>query len=301
MRQPRRARGTPPARIERRKSEPEYLRLGVVGERRLEHSSGENVTEPCLLIESPHPAVARLTLNRPAKRNALSIELIEQLRDAVRSAADEVGRRVLIIAAAGPAFCAGLDLSEAADPALADRSAHLLVEMYEAIANSPLATIAAARGAAMGGGAGIIAACDFAVVADDFRLSYPEVHRGLVAALVTCLLRRQITDRSVRELVLLGQTVNAQESLQRGLVTKVVAGEQLDHQTGEIACQVCKGAPGAIARTKRLLDDLSGRPITAELQIALRYHLEARNSAEATEGIKAFLEKRAPQWPTVGV
>jgi len=254
------------------------------------------MNKPCLLVDAPDPAVVRLTLNRPDKRNALSIELIAQIRDAARAAASETGRRVLIIGAAGPAFCAGLDLQEAAVPASAEQSAHLLAEMYEAIASSPLVTIAAARGAAMGGGAGIIAACDFAVVGDDFRLSYPEVHRGLVAALVTCLLRRQISDRSVRELVLLGQTIDATEAMQRGLVTQVVPGEQLDGHAGEIASQVCKGAPGAIARTKRLLDELSGRPIAEDLKIALRYHLEARNSPEAAEGIKAFLEKRSVAW-----
>lgn len=254
------------------------------------------MTETCLIVDSPDPAVVRLTLNRPAKRNALSGALIEQLRDAVRNASRGSGR-VMIIGGAGPAFCAGLDLAEAAIPALADRSANLLAEMYEAIATSPLVTIASARGAAMGGGAGIIAACDFAVVADDFRLSYPEVHRGLVAALVTCLLRRQISDRAVRELTLLGQSITAGEALQRGLVTKVASDAKLDEQIGELACQVCKGAPGAIARTKRLLDELSNRPIGEDLKIALRYHLEARNSAEAAEGIKAFLEKRQPRWP----
>ena len=156
--------------------------------------------------------------------------------------------------------------------------------MYEAIATSPLVTLAAARGVAMGGGAGIIAACDFAVVTDDFRLSYPEVHRGLVAALVTCLLKRQVSDRSIRELVLLGQTLNAKEAMQRGLISRVVTGEALDQQTGEIVSLVCKGAPGAIARTKRLLDDLSGRPIGANLQIALHYHLEARRLDRGSRG-----------------
>ena len=89
--------------------------------------------------------------------------------------------------------------------------------MYAAIGNSPLVTIAAAQGAAMGGGAGLLAACDFVVAADTLKLAYPEVKRGLVAALVTCLLRRRLNDGAVRELILLGQTVSAEEALGAGI------------------------------------------------------------------------------------
>src|SRR5439155_6518669 len=101
-------------------------------------------------------------------------------------------RRVILFRANGPAFCAGLDLSEAADLAKAHSSAVGLSEMYHSIATSPLITIVFAQGAAMGGGAGFLAACDLVVASSDLRLSYPEVHRGLVAALVTTLLRRQL-------------------------------------------------------------------------------------------------------------
>jgi len=168
--------------------------------------------------------------------------------------------------------------------------------MYETIATSPLITIAAAQGTAVGGGAGLVAACDFAVVADDFRLGYPEVHRGLVAALVTTLLRRQLEDRKVRELTLLGQTVDASSAYELGLVNRVAPAARLHESALELAREACKGAPGAISRTKKLLDELSPRPIAEELRRALEYHLAARGSAEAVEGVAAFLEKRPPKW-----
>ena len=139
-------------------------------------------TDNILLIDRSDPAVARITLNRPAKRNALSLTLIEAIQDAVRVASDDRACRVIQFHAAGPSFCAGLDLHEAAESGTAERSATALAEMYEAICLSPLITIAVARGAAMGGGAGLLAACDFVVAADDLRLAYPEVKRGLVAA-----------------------------------------------------------------------------------------------------------------------
>jgi methylglutaconyl-CoA hydratase len=249
-----------------------------------------------VLVDATDPALVVLTLNRPDKRNALSVALIEQLTATVKRAGNEPQRRVIILRGSGPVFCAGLDLTEAADPATAGRSAEALAALYLAICQSPLVTIAAAQGAAYGGGAGLLAACDFVVAAEDLHVGFPEVRRGLVAALVTCLVRRQLGDRFVRELVLLGQAVPAGRALDLGLVNRVVPSDGLLTVANGLALEVCKGAPGAIARTKRLLDDLAPRPIEEELRRALRYHLEARQSAESAEGIAAFREKREPRW-----
>jgi methylglutaconyl-CoA hydratase len=249
-----------------------------------------------LLADNSDAAVGLLTLNRPDKRNALNVALIEQLTTVVERAGAEPGRRVLILRANGPVFCAGLDLGEAADPASAGRSAEALAALYLAICRSPLVTIAAAQGAAYGGGAGLLAACDFVVAAEDLHIGFPEVRRGLVAALVTCLVRRQLGDRHIRELVLLGEPVPAGRALDLGFVNRVVPVAGLLTAANGLAREVCKGAPGAIARTKRLLDDLAPRPIEEDLRRALGYHLEARQSAESAEGIAAFREKREPRW-----
>jgi len=249
-----------------------------------------------LLANDDDPQIRMITLNRPVKRNALNITLIDQISSAVDAASNDPNRRAIIFQGNGPAFCAGLDLSEASVPDKAHRSAEALERMYRTIALSPLITIAAAHGAAMGGGAGLLAACDFVIAGDDLKLSYPEVKRGLIAALVTCLLRRQFTDRTVRELILLGQTIGAARALEMGLVTKVVPASTLMQSAMQFAQEACGGAPGAIARSKRLLDQLAARPIVDDLKMALDYHLSARQSAEAQEGIAAFLEKRAPKW-----
>src|SRR5580658_256790 len=116
------------------------------------------MTEPILLVNEEDPAISVLTLNRPQKRNALSLELIERITEAATSASNEPNRRVLILQGSGPSFCAGLDLQEASIPGGAEKSAAGLARMYAAIGNSPLVTIAAAQGAAMGGGAGLLAA-----------------------------------------------------------------------------------------------------------------------------------------------
>jgi methylglutaconyl-CoA hydratase len=249
-----------------------------------------------VLVDATDPAVTVVTLNRPDKRNALSIALIEQLTAAIREAEADCARRVIVLRGAGPVFCAGLDLHEAADPATAGRSAEALAELYLSISRSPLVVIVAAQGAAFGGGAGLVAGADLVVAADDLKIGFPEVRRGLVAALVTCLVRRQVGDRTARELILLGQDVPAGRAMELGLVNRVVPVADLGGAALGLAREVCRGAPGSIARTKRLLDDLAARPLEEDLRRALAYHLEARHSAESAEGIAAFREKRAPRW-----
>lgn len=247
-------------------------------------------------VEQIDPAISLLTLQRPEKRNALSIELLEEMIAAIKRIESDRLRRVIIIRGAGPSFCAGLDLKEASNLSKADKSAHALANMYLAVATTPLVTIAAAHGTAMGGGAGLVAACDFVVASEDLRIAYPEVHRGLVAALVTTLMRRQLSERVLRELTILGQTVDPIRALQIGLVNRMCSNETLMDNALHLAREACKGAPGAIHRTKKLLDSLSARTIEDDLKRALDFHLHARNSAEAVEGVQAFLEKRPPTW-----
>lgn len=252
---------------------------------------------PLLLIEQTTESLTTLTLNRPEKRNALSVALVEALREAVIGAQQDARRRVLILRGAGPAFCAGLDLAEAASPENAHRSATALAGLYAALATSPLVTVAAAQGAALGGGAGLLLACDFVVASRDLTIGFPEVRRGLVAALVSCLLRRQVGERDVRALILLARSVSAEQGKALGLIHEIVGGaDGLALASRTLADEICRGAPGAIARTKRLLNELAPRTIAEDLEIAMRYHLEARESAEAAEGIAAFREKREPRW-----
>ncbi|HEY8667227.1 MAG TPA: enoyl-CoA hydratase-related protein [Tepidisphaeraceae bacterium] len=249
-----------------------------------------------LITNLPSPQVAVLALNRPEKRNALNIALIEAIRGGLRRLEGEAAVRVVIVRGEGPAFCAGLDLQEAGDAGRSGESAEALAGLYLELCKSDLVSIAAVHGAVIGGGLGLAAACDLAVASEDVRIVCPEASRGLVAALVEALLAGQILPRHLRELTLLGEALDAHRALEVGLVNRVVATPRLTDECLKLAAQVCRGAPGAIARTKRLLRELSARPIEEEIAIALRYHLQARNSSEAAEGIAAFREKRQPRW-----
>ena len=161
-----------------------------------------------VLVER-HGPITHLILNRPEVRNALNITLLTQLIVELDAVAADPTQRVVILRGAGPCFCAGLDLKEAADPAIAHESATLVGAILAKLVESPAVTIAAAHKAAIAGGAGLIMACDFVVVDPTFKTGFPEVHRGLVAGLVMTLLRRQVAERTARELLILGETIDA--------------------------------------------------------------------------------------------
>src|SRR5262249_31950994 len=159
-----------------------------------------------------------------------------------------------------------------------------------------LVTIAAVHGAAVAGGAGIMSACDFVVAAERTKIGYPEVRRGLVAGLVMTFLRRQIGERNMRDLLLGSKLIYAERAREIGLVNRVVAQDDLMTEGLKFAESVLQGAPGAVAQTKQLIDELWWRSVKDDVDLALKYHMQARESDEAREGIAAFNEKRKPKW-----
>src|SRR5437867_12973028 len=251
---------------------------------------------PVVLIERQSPQVSVLTLNRPERRNALTLELLTELCAAVKVASDQPEQRVMILRGAGAAFCTGLDLKEAADTTKAHATAEMVANTLVAISQTRLVTIAAVHGAAVAGGAGIMSACDFVVAAEKTKIGYPEVRRGLVAGLVMTFLRRQVGERNMRELVLGGELIDAERARAIGLVNRVVAPDQLINEAQKFADSVLQGAPNAVAQTKRLIEELWATSVKEDVDLALKHHMQARESAEAREGIVAFNEKRPPNW-----
>jgi len=251
---------------------------------------------PVVLIEKQSPQITVVTLNRSERRNSLTIELLSELIAAIRVASDEPRERVLILRGAGAAFCTGLDLKEAADLKKAQMTAELVAKTLITLAETRLVTIAAVHGAAVAGGAGIMSACDFVVAAEKTKIGYPEVRRGLVAGLVMTFLRRQVGERNMRELVLGGELIDAERAREIGLVNRVVAPDQLLYEAQRFADSVLQGAPNAVAETKRLIEELWSTSVKEDVDLALKHHMQARESAEAREGIAAFNEKRPPNW-----
>jgi len=252
---------------------------------------------PVILIERQRqtPQITLVTLNRPERRNALTIELLTELVAAIKVASDEAHQRILILRGAGASFCTGLDL-KAATPENADATAEMVVKALLALSQTRLVTIAAVHGAAVAGGAGIMSACDFVVAAEGTKIGYPEVRRGLVAGLVMTFLRRQTGERNMSELLLGSELIDAERAKEIGLVNRVVSRENLMSEAQKFADSVLQGAPGALAQTKRLIEELWWRSVKEDVDLALKYHMQARESSEASEGIAAFNEKRLPNW-----
>jgi len=242
--------------------------------------------------------VTTLTLDRADRRNALSPELMAGLATAVRAAGDDPQIRVVVLAGAGPAFSAGADIEwmrsgRKADEAVNLREAEALRDGFEALDTCPKAVIARVHGAAIGGGAGLVACADVAVAADDARFAFAEVRLGLLPATIAPYVIRSIGPGATRALFTSGRSFDAEEAGRLGLVHRVVPVGDLDAAVGEAVDAFLQGGPEAIAASKRLIRDATEGLQLPDLP---RRITAARTSDEGREGLEAFLEKRPPSW-----
>ena len=248
-----------------------------------------------------HGPVAVVTINRPDKRNALSRSLIAELTTAFQRAATDHAARCVILTGSGPAFCAGMDLDElrgtienATEAELVWDDAAKLSALYSLIYELPKPTIAAVNGAAVAGGAGLMTVCDLAVSVPAAKFGYPEVRRGLVAAMVLPHLLRHVGERAARWMLLSGELIDAVEALRLGLVNSVVEPPELLPTALRWAGWCAEGGPKALATTKELLRRCSVQAVpVAELANA---SAEPRLTDECKGGLRAFFEKRPAPW-----
>ena len=244
---------------------------------------------------------AVLTLNRPDRRNALSRALIAALVEAVQRAADDPAVRCVILTGSGPAFCAGMDLDELrgtfGDQAdLVWEDASRLSALYEQIYTLPKPTVAAVNGAAVAGGAGLVTVCDLALAAPAAMFGYPEVLRGLVAAMVLPHLLRHVGERAARWMLLTGRLIDAAEAARVGLVNEIVPADALLETAQQWATWLAAGGPKALATTKELLRRCS-RQTMSVVELA-RASAEPRLTDECRGGLAAFFAKTPPPWAT---
>ncbi len=242
---------------------------------------------------------AVLAINRPEKRNALNRASIAALTDAVHRAADDANARSIILTGNGVAFCAGMDLDELR-VSLGDEADQVwddalkLSALYELISTLPKPTVAAVNGAAVAGGAGLVTACDLALAVPGAKFGYPEVRRGLVAAMVMPHLLRHVGERAARWLLLTGELIDAEEARRIGLINAVVPAEQL-MLTAEMWCRsLAEGGPKALATTKELLRRCSHQAVPMD-ELA-KASAEPRLTDECRFGLAAFFEKKQPPW-----
>ena len=220
---------------------------------------------PDLLIED-RGAVRILTMNRPEKRNALNNALTAALLEALRAADADEAVDAVVLTGAGPAFCAGADLSEfkdltAENQPLVERRAQLTMSLHEIFSRLTKPVVTAINGAAMGGGAGLALAGDLAVMAEGAKLGYPEVKHGIVAAIVMANLVRQVGRKAAFELVAIGEPVDARRALELGMVNRVVPDAELMAEALKLAGELAAVSRPAMAMTKRLFYQVAELPL----------------------------------------
>jgi methylglutaconyl-CoA hydratase len=247
-------------------------------------------------------AIRTITLSRPDVRNAFNDEVIAQLKNAFTEAGQAADVRCVVLAAEGPAFCAGADLNwmrrmadYTRDENLAD--AGQLAAMLRAIYECPKPTIARVQGDVFAGGVGLVAACDMAVSVDTATYCLSEVKLGLIPATISPYVIRAMGARASHRYFLTAERFGATEAHRIGLVHEVVSADALDAKVAELTQALVTASPNAVRACKRLVQDVAER----EIDDALVAHTVAviadiRSSDEGKEGVQSFLQKRKPSW-----
>ena len=249
-------------------------------------------------VEGP---VARVFLARPQVRNAFDGETVRELTAAITSVGAREDVRVVVLGGQGKVFSAGADLEWMRTVAGFSREQNLedaraMWALFDAIDRCPRPVVARVQGAALGGGAGLVAAADIAVAAEDAQFGFTEVRLGIAPAVISPWVVRRIGLSAARELFLTGERFPARRAAAIGLVQQVVPAGELDGAVAGRVGELLQAAPGAIAAVKSLLHAVAGRAPEEVREATAAVIAERRACAEGQEGLRAFLEKRRPDW-----
>jgi methylglutaconyl-CoA hydratase len=241
--------------------------------------------------------VARITLNRPEKRNALNDELIAAVKELLRRADGDEGVAVILLTGAGDDFCSGADLAALQKISTASVEENLndaasLMEIFTLIRSVRQPVIAAVKGRALAGGCGLASACDMVLASRSARFGYPEVKIGFVPAMVMAILRRNISEKRAFELLTMGNELTAAEAVGIGLANRVMDDEALDDEVDAYINQFKKTSSSAVALTKRLLYQIDAMSFEDALRCGVDTNVTARMSEDCKRGVERFLKRR---------
>ncbi|CAN5312850.1 MAG: enoyl-CoA hydratase/isomerase family protein [Pyrinomonadaceae bacterium] len=248
------------------------------------------------VISSIEGAIARVTLNRPEKRNALNDELIAGLKNALREADANDAVRAVVITGAGADFCSGADLSalqkiseSSVTENLAD--AQSLSELFALIRRVRVPVVAAVRGRALAGGCGLATACDIVLAARSARFGYPEVKIGFVPAMVLAILRRNVSEKRAFALITRGAEIDATEAERVGLINQAFEDDAFETEVETYVADYAKVSRSAVMLSKRLLYHMDGMAFDTALQAGVDVNAIARMTEDCQKGIARFLKK----------
>jgi methylglutaconyl-CoA hydratase len=243
-------------------------------------------------------AVGVITLNRPEKRNALNAEVVAGVKAALAELTGDDSVRVIVLTGAGPDFCAGADLEQleriasGADPMDNLADAQSLGDLFVRMRHAPKPIVAAVRGNAIAGGAGLACACDLVLADEDAVFGYPEVHLGFVPAMVMALLRRAVGEKVAFELVARGNRIDADEAWRLGLVNSVFEPDAFEDEVAHYTRELAQRSASAIALTKRLLYGMDGASFEEAIARGAETNALARSTPDCQAGVRRFLERQ---------
>jgi len=242
--------------------------------------------------------VTVITLARPEKRNAISLELMGELMLAMREAGESPAK-ALILTGEGAAFCAGMDLEMLQASGSMSEAQHLedsrrMAQMFLAVYRCPKPIVAAVNGAAIAGGCGLATLCDVTLASEEAKFGYTEVKIGFLPALVSVFLVRQIGEKRARDLLLTGRIFDAEEAYRLGLVNAVLPPEELMPRARTWAEMLAANSPTSLRQTKKLLESYGD--LQKDIEKAIQENAAIRSTPDFKEGLSSFLEKRPPQW-----
>jgi len=241
--------------------------------------------------------VARITLNRPEKRNALNEEAISEISYAIAQSGQDPEVRVVLIAGAGQDFCSGMDiamLDKNSDAGVLDYmdSAKKLADVFLALRRHPRPVVAAVRGRALGGGCGLATACDVVLAGESSQFGYPEVNIGFVPAIVMTLLRRSVSEKRAFDLLTSGEPVGAREAHHVGLISRVYPDTEFEAGVEAYLHSIIQKPASAIRLAKDLLYQIDAMPFEASLQAGVQVNAISRLTEDARQGFQKFTKKK---------
>ncbi|HSB12286.1 MAG TPA: enoyl-CoA hydratase/isomerase family protein [Blastocatellia bacterium] len=246
------------------------------------------------IVYSVEQAIARITLNRPDKRNALDDEIVREFKDALAAASRDESVRVVLVQGAGKDFCSGADLASlqrvsAAGVEESMASARVMGELFVEMRRHPRPIIAAVRGRALAGGCGLATACDVILAAESAQFGYPEVNIGFIPAMVMAILRRSVSEKRAFELITRGEVISATEAAEIGMINRVFADGQFDAEVQAYVSRMATKSASAVTLAKELLYHMDGMTFETAIEAGIHLNAITRMTEDCKRGVERFL------------
>lgn len=240
--------------------------------------------------------IARITLNRPDKRNALDTELVREVSEATHASSEDHSVRVVLLAGAGKDFCSGADLAglhRASEAGVLDNlaGARVMANLFLQMRRHPCPIVAAVRGRALAGGCGLATAADLILATESAQFGYPEVNIGFIPAMVMAILRRSVSEKRAFELITLGEVISSQTAFEIGLINRVFSNETFDLDVNAYASKLAAKPASAMKLAKGLLYHIDALPFEAALESGVHLNAIARMTDDCRQGIARFFNK----------